>query len=89
MMTGCGGGSTTPDAGTQSSAPAQSQAQATDDSGIPPHKEELIIGSTADINNLNLQKQQDAINNIALKLTHETLIFFTNEGTIEPRLCTG
>ncbi len=53
------------------------------------YKEELIIGTTADINNLDLQKQQDATNNIVLKLTHETLIFFTNEGTIEPRLCTG
>ena len=52
-------------------------------------KKELIIGSTADINNLDLQKQQDATNNIALKLTHETLIFFKNDGSIEPRLCTG
>lgn len=52
-------------------------------------KEELIIGSTADINNLDLQKQQDATNNIALKLTHETLIFFKNDGSIEPRLSTG
>lgn len=66
---------------------AKSQAQSED--GSPGHKEELIIGTVADINNLDLQKQQDATNNIVLKLTHETLIFFTNEGTIEPRLCTG
>ena len=37
------------------------------------HKEELIIGSAVDINNLNLQKQADQINNICLKLTHQGL----------------
>lgn len=95
MLTACGGsssgGNTASEAQPKSSAAGDSatEAQPTDDSGIPPHKEELIIGTTADINNLNLQKQQDAVNNIVLKLTHETLIFFTNEGTIEPRLCTG
>lgn len=78
-LTGCGQNS--------KSSGAESQAQSED--GSPAHKEELIIGTVADINNLDLQKQQDATNNIVLKLTHETLIFFTNEGTIEPRLCTG
>lgn len=85
-LTGCGGGgkTTAPEAPkTENAAGAAATDQAAG------HKEELIIGTGADINNLDLQKQQDAINNIALKLTHETLIFFTNEGTIEPRLCTG
>lgn len=57
--------------------------------GIPAHKSELIIGSPADINNLNLQAQQDQINNIALKLTHQNLVFFTNKGTFEPNLATS
>lgn len=56
--------------------------------GIPAHKETLVIGSNVDINNLNLQQQQDQINNIILKCTHETLVFFTNEGTYEPMLAT-
>ena len=45
----------------------------------PAHKETLIIGTAADINNLNLQQQQDATNNIILKNTHQTLIFFNND----------
>ena len=42
------------------------------------HKESLIIGTDTDINNLDLQKQQDQINNIILKNTHQTLVFFNN-----------
>lgn len=57
--------------------------------GLPAHKKELIIGSAADINNLNLQAQQDQINNIVLKSTHQTLVFFTNKGTFEPGLATS
>ncbi len=49
-------------------------------------KKTLVIGTDADINNLDLQKQQDQINNIILKNTHQTLIFFTNEQTYEPGL---
>ena len=45
---------------------------------VPAHKETLVIGTAADINNLNLQKQQDATNNIILKNTHQTLLFFNN-----------
>lgn len=41
-------------------------------------KETLIIGTDADINNLNLQDQQDQINNIILKNTHQSLVFFNN-----------
>lgn len=51
-------------------------------------KETLVIGTDADINNLDLQKQQDAVNNIILKNTHQTLVFFTNEQTFEPGLAT-
>lgn len=48
------------------------------DNGSTPHKEKLVIGTDADINNLNLQKQQDAANNVILKNTHQTLVFFNN-----------
>ena len=64
-------------------------APATDQSGVPAHKSDLIIGSAADINNLDLQKQQDQINNIVLKTTHQTLVRFTNEGTFVPELATS
>ena len=37
-----------------------------------------MIGTDADINTLDLQKQQDQINNIILKNTHQTLVFFNN-----------
>ena len=47
-------------------------------------KKTLVIGTDADINNLDLQKQQDQINNIVLKNTHQTLVFFSNEQTFEP-----
>lgn len=80
LLVGCGSG------GTTQVNPGQASTQ---QDGVPAHKEELIIGTTTDINNLDLQKQQDATNNIVLKLTHEPLIFFTNEGPIEPGLCTG
>lgn len=70
----------------QSQAPASAAADA---SGIPAHKADLIIGSAADINNLDLQKQQDQINNIVLKTTHQTLVRFTNEGTFVPELATS
>ncbi len=69
--------------------PAAAAAPATDQSGIPAHKSDLIIGSAADINNLDLQKQQDQINNIVLKTTHQTLVRFTNEGTFVPELATS
>ena len=62
-----------------------SQTQ-TDASGVPAHKEDLVIGTAVDINNLNLQEQQDAANNVVLKLTHENLIRFTYEGELVPCL---
>ena len=54
-----------------------------DNNGI---KDTLVIGAAAEINNLNLQEQNDQINNICLKLTHDTLFFFTNDGKVTPRL---
>jgi len=54
-----------------------------DENGI---KKTLVIGTDTDINNLDLQKQQDQINNIILKNTHQTLVYFTNEHTFEPGL---
>lgn len=84
LLVGCAGTS-----GSDTGGDGGKAAKAVSGDGGSAYKEELIIGTGADINNLDLQKQQDATNNIVLKLTHETLIFFTNEGTIEPRLCTG
>ncbi len=53
------------------------------------HKGELVIGSSVDINNLDLQAQADQINNIVLKLTHQPLVFFSNEGTFDLCLATS
>lgn len=50
----------------------KSSAKKTEASGSG-HKAELIIGTAVDINNLDLQKQSDQINNIVLKLTHQAL----------------
>lgn len=64
-LVGCGG----------SNAPAGTGESSEAKTG---HKDSLIIGTDADINNLNLQDQQDQINNIVLKNTHQTLVFFNN-----------
>lgn len=50
------------------------------------NKDTLVIGTAAEINTLDLLNQNDQINNICLKLTHETLLFFTNEGKLESEL---
>ncbi len=81
---GCAPATTSPEAAPEAAGAA---TEATTD-GVPAHKETLVIGSAVDINNLNLLQQQDQVNNIVLKLTHETLVFFTNEGTYEPMLAT-
>lgn len=65
-LAGCGGksGST--------SAPAGDSGSATTEAGgtaAGGHKDTLVIGTDADINNLDLQQQQDQINNIILKNT--------------------
>ena len=49
-------------------------------------KDTLIIGSSADINSLDLLTQNDQINNIVLKLTHETLLFDSNKAEITGEL---
>lgn len=49
-------------------------------------KETLVIGTDTDITTLDLQKQQDQVNNIVLKNTHQTLVYFSNEQTFEPGL---
>ena len=83
-LAGCGGGSK--DSGGSTTAATQAgqagdSSQAADSGSAPAtpaHKETLVIGTDADINTLDLQKQQDQINNIVLKNTHQTLVFFTN-----------
>lgn len=55
-------------------------------SGKGNKKDSLIIGTEAPVNSLDLQNQQDQINNVVLKNTHQTLLFFTNEQTYEPGL---
>lgn len=70
-LVGCGG-----------NAPAASGESSEAKTG---HKDSLIIGTDADINNLNLQDQQDQINNIVLKNTHQTLVFFNNGSEGEER----
>lgn len=56
--------------------------------GVPAHKEELIIGAAAEINNLDLQNQSDQINNICLKLTHQALFHLDEENKRIPQLAT-
>lgn len=81
-ITACGGGNT--------KKPAESaEAGKTSESGIPAHKEELVIGTAADINNLDLQNQADQINNIPLKLTHQTLFQLDAENRRQPYLATS
>lgn len=84
LLAGCGGGDTPADGGS-ADAGASSDAGGSTGGG---HKSDLIIGTAADINNLNLQEQQDAVNNIILKTTHENLVRFTNEGTCVPCIAT-
>ena len=55
---------------------------------IPAHKEELIIGAAVSVNNLDLQNQSDQINNICLKLTHETLFQLDKDNLRIPFLAT-
>lgn len=85
-LTACGGGKSesgnaqTEAAKTEAAGgeAAGGEAAGGEAAGVPAHKDTLIIGTDADINNLDLQKQQDQINNIILKNTHQTLVFFNN-----------
>lgn len=76
-LTGCGG-SKTSDSGSGTTTGGDSGAASSEGTGTEPHKDTLVIGTDADINNLDLQSQQDQINNIVLKNTHQTLVFFNN-----------
>ena len=85
------GGSGTPSsspAGEPGSTAGSSAPGGTAADGKPAHKEELIIGAAADINSLDLQQQSDQINNICLKLTHQTLFDLDQEGNRVPGLAT-
>lgn len=83
-VAGCGGGGkeSSPDTTAAAQTGQAADAGQTDGAGgapaVPAHKATLVIDTDADINTLDLQKQQDQINNIVLKNTHQTLVFFTN-----------
>ena len=75
-LTGCGGGKSS-DSGSASNG-GDAGTTTADGGSSEAHKDTLVIGTDADINNLDLQSQQDQINNIVLKNTHQTLVFFNN-----------
>ena len=78
-LAGCsGGGGNSGSANSGNTSGEASGGSAAGGSAAAGHKESLIIGTDTDINNLDLQKQQDQINNIILKNTHQTLVFFNN-----------
>ncbi len=83
-LAGCGGGSTGSSGGSSSGGGTGTEAPA-----AAGHKSSLIIGTDADINNLDLQKQQDAANNVILKNTHQTLVFFNNGSQGDERFGPG
>ena len=64
-LAGCGGGNSS-SSGNAGSGNASGEAAGGGAAGgaAAGHKETLIIGTDTDINNLDLQKQQDQINNI-------------------------
>lgn len=83
------GGTNETKASGETQAGQETKAEGNDTAGVPAHKDTLIIGSAADINNLDLQGQQDQVNNIVIKNTHQKLIFFTNDGELVPSLATS
>ena len=90
-LTGCG--AQTKEAET-SSAPKETTADTSASTGstdgsIPKHKETLIIGTDADVNNLDVQDQSDQANNLILNTTHQTILSFTKEGEIVPGVATS
>lgn len=89
-LVGCGGSKES--SGSSSSSSGSAATEQSGGSGVA-HKDSLIIGTDADINNLNLQQQQDATNNVVLKNTHQTLVFFNNgsqgDDRFVPCLATG
>ena len=79
---GSSGGAKPETSGTE--APAEEAAEAS--TGV---KDTLIIGTDTDINNLNLQQQSTANNNIILKCTHQNLVYFNNDPNAETRFDPG
>ena len=55
----------------------------------PACKDTLIIGTDTDINELNLQQQSTANNNIILKCTHQNLVYFNNDPNAATRFDPG
>lgn len=66
-----------------SSSPAGTEASG---SGV---KDTLVIGTDTDINELNLQQQSTANNNIILKCTHQNLVYFNNDPNAVSRFDPG
>jgi peptide/nickel transport system substrate-binding protein len=83
-LTGCGSSSSS----STSTSGSDTTSGDTAASGTA-HKETLVIGTAEDINNLNLQQQKTANNNIILKTTHQTLVFFNNDPDAESRFDPG
>jgi len=81
---GGGGGNTTPPPSGNTETPSNN----TEASSGTSAKSELIIGTAADINNLDVQNQSDQINNIVLKLTHQTLFQLDADNMRIPYLAT-
>lgn len=68
--------------GTKTETPAAGDTQTGDGgqtAGTGGVKKTLTIGIASDINSLNPQKQNDQINNNCLALTHQPLVFLTND----------
>ena len=89
VLTACGSSNTAASTADQSTA---SDSTGSDAAAAPTgtgHKETLVIGTAEDINNLNLQTQKTANNNIILKTTHQTLVFFNNDPEAETRFDPG
>ena len=90
-LAACGGGSNSTSTTTAAAKTEGSEAAGeTKAEAVPTgHKETVVIGTAVDINNLDLQKQQDATNNIILKNTHQTLVFFNNGSQGDERFVPG
>ena len=79
VLTACGSSNTAASTADQSTASDSTGSDAAAAPAGTGHKETLVIGTAEDINNLNLQTQKTANNNIILKTTHQTLVFFNND----------
>ncbi|MCI1722234.1 MAG: ABC transporter substrate-binding protein [Lachnospiraceae bacterium] len=76
LLAGCGGSSSSSTAASTAASGASSTA-----GGTVNAKDTLVIGSQSEISSLDLLNNDDQINNICFKLTHETLLHFPNDGT--------